>query len=164
MALSLLPLPPLVPQRIRPFFSIIADDGQLVVSAASCFDYQDNPADEGDEPQPGTDEAKQGDMAEHGRHHAHRAEKDEGLHRVEAHKAILPLKQEEDQAGDPAAKVTQPAGSGRSHTHRGPFIRTAIACRWCKVRPIVLLRAIELLLLLVSSLRRRVIALWRAFL
>src|SRR5712692_3642520 len=148
MTLYLLPLPPLVPQRIRPFFSIIADDGQLVVSAASCFDYQDNPADEGDEPQPGTDKAKEGDVAEHGRHHAHRAEEDEGLHRVEAHKAILPLKQEEDQASDPAAKVAQPAGSGRSHTHRGPFIRTGTPSGWSKVRllvPIVLLRAIELL-------------------
>src|SRR5205085_2323721 len=111
------------------------------------------------------DEAKQGDMAEHGRHHAHRAEEDEGLHRVEAYKAILPLKQEEDQAGDPATKVAQPAGSGRSHSHRGPFIRTAILCRWCNVRLlvlIVLLRARELLLLLVSPLKRRVIALWRA--
>src|SRR5438876_5975651 len=105
MTLYLLPPAPLVPQRIRPFFSIIADDGQLVVSAASCFDDQDNPADEGDEPQPGTDEAKQGDVAEHGRHNAPRAEEDEGLHRVEAHKAILPLKQEKDQASDPAAKV-----------------------------------------------------------
>src|SRR5947209_13024578 len=162
MALSLLPLPPLVPQRIRPFFSIIADDGQLVVSAASCFDYQDNPADEGDEPQPGTDEAKQGDMAEHGRHHAHRAEKDEGLHRVEAYKAILPLKQEEDQAGDPAAQVAQPAGSGRS---QDLFRRADMACRWRKVRlPIVLLRSIELLLLLVSHLKGRVIALWRSLL
>src|SRR5205823_14202239 len=159
MALSLLPLPPLVPQRIRPFFSIIADDGQLVVSAASCFDYQDNPADEGDEPQPGTDGAKQGDVAEHGRHQAHRAEEEEGLHRVEAHKAILPLQQEKDQAGDPAAKVAQPAGSARSLTQRGSFIKTAIPCWRSKVRllvPIVLLRAIELLLLLVSSLRRRV--------
>src|SRR5947209_14194111 len=145
MALSLLPLPLLVPPRIRPFFSIIADDGQLVVSAASCFDYQDNPADEGDEPQPGTDEVKEGDVAEHGRHNAHRTEEDEGLHRVEAHKAILPLQQEEDQAGDPAAKVAQPASSGHSHPHRGLFIRTVIACRWSKVRllvPIVLLRAI----------------------
>src|SRR5437016_10049425 len=158
MTLSLLPLPPLVPQRIRPFFSILADDGQLVVSAASCCNHQDNPADEGDEPQPGTDGAKQGDVTEHGRHHAHRAEEDEGLHRVEAHKAILPLQQEEDQAGDPAAKVAQPTGSARSLTQRGSFIRTARACRGCKVRllvPIVLLRAILLLLLLVSSLRRR---------
>src|SRR5437764_2563549 len=164
MTLSLLPL---APQRIRPFFSIIADDGQLVVSAASCCNHQDNPADEGDEPQPVTDEAKKGDLAEHGRHHAHRAEEDEGLHRVEAHKAILPLQQEEDQAGDPAAKVAQPAGSARSLTQRGSFIKTAIP-RWrSKVRllvPIVLLRAIELLLLLVSYLRMPVIALWRAFL
>src|SRR5436305_8803166 len=100
MTLSLLPL---APQRIRPFFSIIADDGQLVVSAASCCNHQDNPADEGDETQPVTDEAKKGDLAEHGRHHTHGAEEDEGLHRVKAHKAILPLKQEEDQARDPAA-------------------------------------------------------------
>src|SRR6184192_3327890 len=99
MTLSLLPLPLLVPQRIRPLFSIIADDGQLVVSAASCFDYQDNPADERDEPQPGTNEAKEGDVAEHGRQYAHRAEEDERLHRVEAHKVILPLEQEEDQTG-----------------------------------------------------------------
>src|SRR5947209_4665526 len=162
MALSLLPLPPLVPQRIRPFFSIIADDGQLVISAASCFDDQDNPADEGDEPQPGTDEAQEWDVAEHGRYHAHRAEEDEGLHGVEAHKAILPLKQEKDQAGDPAAKVAQPAGSGRS---QDLFRRADMACRWRKVRlPIVLLRSIELLLLLVSPLKGRVIALWRAFL
>src|SRR5947209_20470898 len=165
MALSLLPLPPLVPQRIRPLFSIIADDGQLVVSAASCFDDQDNPADEGDEPQPGTNEAQEGDVAEHGRHNAHRAEEDEGLHRVEAHKAILPLQQEEDEAGDPATKVAQPTGSARSLTQRGSFIRTAIPCWRSKVRllvPIVLLRAIELLLLLVSSLRMPVIALWKA--
>src|SRR5207244_10037269 len=164
MTLSLLPLPPLVPQRIGPFFRIIADDGQLVVSAASSFDDQDHPADEGDEPQPGTDEAKQGDVAEHGRHHAHRAEEDEGLHGVEAHKAILPLQQEKDQASNPAAKVAQPAGSGHSHPHRGPFIRTGIPSRWCKVRllvPIVLLKAIELLLLLSSSLKRRLRALWR---
>src|SRR5438270_10634839 len=165
MTLSLLPLSPLVPQRIRPFFSIIADDGQLVVSAASCCNHQDNPADEGDERQPLTDEAKKRDVAEHSRRHTHGAEEDEGLHRVEAHKAILPLQQEEDQAGDPAAKVAQPAGSARSLTQRGSFIRTAIPCWRSKVRllvPIVLLRAIELFLLLVSSLSRRVIALWRA--
>src|SRR5437763_6271787 len=167
MTLSLLLLPPLVPQRIRPFFSIIADDGQLVVSAASCCNHQDNPADEGDEPQPVTHEAKKGDVTEHGRPHAHDTEEDEGLHRVEAHKAILPLKQEEDQAGDPATKVAQPTGKARSSTHRDPFRRTAIPCRRSKVRllvPIVLLRAIELLLLLISSLSRRVIALSRAWL
>ncbi len=104
---------PLVPQGIGPFFSIIADDRQLVVSAASRFDHQDNPADEGDEQQPGAEGAKQRDVAEHSRHNAYRTEEDEGLHGVEAHKAILSLKQEEDQAGDPAAQVAQPAGSGR---------------------------------------------------
>ena len=101
-------------------------------------------------------------MAEHSRHNAYRTEEDEGLHGVEAHKAILSLKQGEDQAGDPAAQVAQPAGSGRP---QDLFRRADIACRWCKVRlPVVLLRSIELLLLLVPSLKRRVIALWRAIL
>src|ERR1051326_2758688 len=101
-------------------------------------------------------------MAEHSRHNAYRAEEDEGLHGVEAHKAILSLQQEEDQAGDPAAQVAQPAGSGHS---QGLFRRADIACKWCKVRlPIGLLRSKELLLLLVSSLKGRVIALRRVFL
>jgi hypothetical protein len=51
-------------------------------------------------------------VAEHRRHRAHRAEEDEGLHRVEAHKAILPLQQEEDQSCDPAAKVAQQPAAG----------------------------------------------------
>ena len=41
-------------------------------------------------------------MAEHSRHNAYRTEEDEGLHGVEAHKAILSLQQQEDQATYPA--------------------------------------------------------------
>ncbi len=114
--------PPLVPEHIGPLFSKIADERQLIVSAASGFDHQNHPADEGDEPQPGTERATEGDVGEYGRHYTHRTE--------------------EEQAGDPAARVAQPA-----------------ACRWRKVLwPITLIRLRAMKLLYSAEVQRAALA------
>ncbi len=74
-----------------PFLSIVTYHRELVVPAPVGRNHQDNPADEGDEPQPGADESKEGNVVEHRCYNGDGTEENDGLHRVEAHKAILPL-------------------------------------------------------------------------
>jgi hypothetical protein len=89
--------------------SIVPNDGQLIILSASGCDHQDDPTDEGDDPQQTTDNIQRGNGAKHPRQDAHHTKENEGLPCVEADKALLFLQQNKDEACDPTANVAEPA-------------------------------------------------------
>lgn len=93
-------------ELIGEFFRVVTNDGQFVISSFACGNQHKDPAGEHDHTQCASNRSEVGNPAEHILCDAQGAEQENGLHRIKAYIAILPLQEQEDDAANPAEDIT----------------------------------------------------------
>ena len=90
---------------INPPVSEVTNQWQPVVLSPMGLDHQDNPTNEHNQPERASYRAKEWQVATHPFQGAEHAKEQERLHRMEAHKAAVPLQQEKDESAYPPEEI-----------------------------------------------------------
>jgi len=128
--------------------SVVTDDWQFEVLALEAVDHQHNPADELNKVCESADwSADKGYELCNKPDYGQCTKEYDRLHRMEAHKAVLLLHQEEDQSGEPTEQIAQASGYILIQSHRSwgstgrPVLLLAV-----RILPVVWLLIVALLI------------------